>query len=63
MEKEEISTQKYDSNVINKLMTLQLGTKSQIIHAMDMVSNRNDVNEIADYLVSHNNDNVCFLHF
>ena len=34
-----------------------MGTKSEIMYAMDMVNNRNDINEIADYLTSHNNDN------
>ena len=31
-------------------MALQIGTKSQIIHAMQMVNNKNDINEVADYL-------------
>ena len=38
-------------------MTFQMGTKSQIMYAMDMVNNRNDINQIADYLTSHINNN------
>ena len=49
--------QSYDLDIINQLIQFEIGTKSQIMYAMDMVNNRNDINEIADYLASHNNNN------
>ena len=49
--------EKYDINIVNQLLAFEMGTKSEIMYAMDMVNNRNDINEIIDYLISHNNNN------
>ena len=54
-----------NKDIINELIALELGTKSQIINAMNNVENKNDINQIAEYLISdtHENDNnnVCYI--
>ena len=43
---------KYDQDIINQLIAFEIGTKIEIMDAMDNVINRNDINEITEYLVS-----------
>ena len=41
----------YNIDIINQLIELEISTKNKIINAMDMVNNRNDINEIVEYLI------------
>ena len=53
-EQESISN-KYNNDIINQLIEFEIGTKEEIINAMNMVTNHNDINEIVDYITSKNN--------
>ena len=47
----------YDMDIINQLIEFEMGTKSQIINAMNNVVDKNDINQIVEYLKSkHKND-------
>eukprot|EP01084_Bolivina_argentea_P314644 544988_1 len=48
-----IPNNEYNEDIIDQLLVLGVGNKQQIKTAMDNVINRNDINEITDYL----NDN------
>eukprot|EP01084_Bolivina_argentea_P076835 139305_1 len=45
----------YNEDIINRLIELQIGSRSQIRQAMEMVNNKNNIEEIAEYLVSIDN--------
>eukprot|EP01084_Bolivina_argentea_P012240 22941_1 len=40
----------YDMDIINQLIQFDMGTESEIMNAMDAVNDRNDVNQIIEYL-------------
>ena len=40
--------------MINQLIQFELGTRSQIIKAIQSVNNRNDINEVVEYLTEQN---------
>ena len=51
-------------DIIDQLLQFGIGTKEEIIEAIDKVINKHDINEIADYIVtnqqkkhSHGDDN------
>eukprot|EP01084_Bolivina_argentea_P110655 197530_1 len=46
----------YSVPLIHQLMSLQLGTKLEIMKAMDCVVNRNDINELMEHLQSNNDE-------
>eukprot|EP01084_Bolivina_argentea_P076836 139306_1 len=50
--------QQYNENIINQLIELEIGSRSQIIQAMEMVNDKNNVEEIAEYLMT-TIDNKC----
>eukprot|EP01084_Bolivina_argentea_P295980 509705_1 len=43
--------------LINQLIDLEIGTKSEILNAMDMVEDKTNIEEIAEYLIHKNNTN------
>ena len=47
------SKREYNEGIIVELMMLGVGTRDDIINGMDNVSNRNDRDEIADYIISN----------
>ena len=40
----------YNTDIINQLIQFEIGTKMEIMNAMDNVKNRNDINEIVEYI-------------
>ena len=50
----------YDNDLINQLLQLELGTKDQIINAMDNVVNSNDIDEITEYLIATTNEIIVY---
>ena len=36
----------YNNHIINQLIQLEIATKNEIMNAMDVVNNRNDIDEI-----------------
>ena len=43
----------YNIDIINELISFEIGTKSEIMNAMDNVINRNDINEIVEYITDN----------
>ena len=39
--------------IINQLLQFGIGTKEEIINAMNNVINKHDINEIADYIINN----------
>ena len=46
---------KYNMDIINELILFEFGNISQIKNAINNVINKNDINEIIDYLNSNHN--------
>ena len=45
----------YDSAIILQLIKLEVGNIDEIIDAMNNVVNKNDINEILDYIIKNKN--------
>eukprot|EP01083_Nonionella_stella_P200501 734147_1 len=53
----EIETiEEYNESIISQLITLGLGERDDIINAMNHVVDKNDINEITDYLSKHSDE-------
>eukprot|EP01083_Nonionella_stella_P257414 881148_1 len=53
---DDVEPDEYNQDIVNQLLELEIGTKQQILNAMDKVQNKNDIQEIAEYLMSINID-------
>ena len=62
----------YNKEIINQLIQFEIGTKIEIMNAMDNVKNRNDINQIVEYLTNSQDKqqhpvllliSVCFIYF
>ena len=40
----------YNTDIINQLIQFEIGSKIEIMDAMDNITNRNDINQIVEYL-------------
>ena len=71
------SDSNYNEDIISQLIKFNIGTREEIIAAMKVVVNKNDINEIANFVMNNNekkqinlfnNDNVikhrclCFMY-
>jgi len=44
---------KYNNDIVEQLLQLQIANRAQIWAAMDKVVNRNDINEVSQYILDH----------
>eukprot|EP01084_Bolivina_argentea_P237940 399771_1 len=44
-------------NIVDQLLVFGVGTKEEILNAINKVVNRTDINEIIDYIKNNQNDN------
>eukprot|EP01084_Bolivina_argentea_P297665 512864_1 len=49
-QQEEKKTGNYNEDIIEQLITLNVATREEIVNAIDNVINKNDINEITDYI-------------
>ena len=46
-----MSTLHYNEDIIDQLLVLGVGTRNEIINAINNVINKNDINSILDYIL------------
>ena len=44
----------YNKDIISQLIKFNIGTREEIIAAMNSVVNKNDINEIANFVMNNN---------
>ena len=47
-----MSSLHYNEDIINQLIVLGVGTRDEIINAINNVINKNDINSILDYILN-----------
>ena len=53
----------YNEDIIKQLITFGIGTRNEIISAMNQIVNKNDINEIIDYLNNNKEKQINYMNY